>query len=158
MSFKVGIGYDIHRLEEGRPLYLGGVALPYPKGLKGHSDGDCLIHAVIDALLGATGSGNIGEIFPDTDPHYRDARSTDLLRKVVEDIRKAGWNIVHVDTVVIAEAPPLSPHIPRMKRTLCPLLGVRETDLGIKPKTHEGIGILGEGEAIAAMAQVLLQA
>ncbi len=154
---RVGLGYDIHRLEEGRRLFLGGVEIDFGKGLRGHSDGDCLIHAIIDALLGAAGKQDIGQHFPDSDPQYKDVRSTELLNKVMDLMRERKMEIVNVDSIVIAEEPKLGPYIPQMKKTLGPILGVREDDLGIKAKTNEGMGMIGEGEAIAAWAQVLVR-
>lgn len=157
MKIKIGLGYDIHRLQTGRKLFLGGIELDFPKGLAGHSDGDCLIHAVIDALLGAMGEGDIGLMFPDTDPRYKDIRSTELLEQVMEMCRCRGWQVVHIDSVIIAERPRISKSIGRMKQTLCPLLQINEKDLGIKAKTNEGMGLIGEGEAVAAFAQVLIR-
>jgi 2-C-methyl-D-erythritol 2,4-cyclodiphosphate synthase len=154
---KIGIGYDIHRLKEGRMLFLGGVEIPSPKGLAGHSDGDCLIHAIIDALLGAAGDRDIGQVFPDSDPKTKGIRSTVLLEEAMEECRRKGMSIQHIDSIIIAESPKLAPHIPRMKDVLCPLLGVKRGDLGIKAKTHEGLGAVGRGEAIAALAQVLVK-
>lgn len=157
MRIKAGIGYDIHRLEKGRKLFLGGVEIDSPQGLKGHSDGDCLIHAIIDALLGASGKGDIGHLFPDTDPEYKDMRSTQLLEKVMVEMKQRGLRILNIDSVVIAEEPRLASYIPRMKEVLSSILGVKEQDLGIKAKTHEGLGEIGRKEAIAALAQALVQ-
>ena len=157
MKIKIGIGYDIHRLRAGRKLFLGGVEIPFPHGMLGHSDGDCLVHAIIDSLLGAIGEGNIGQSFPDTDPKYKNIRSTELLKEIMEEIRKRKGKILHVDTVIVAESPRLSFYIDQMKQTLCPILQVEENALGIKPKTNEGIGKVGKGEAIAAFAQSLLE-
>lgn len=157
MRIKTGLGYDIHTLEEGRKLFLGGVEIGFPKGLKGHSDGDCLIHAIIDALLGAIGEKDIGQIFPDTDPRYKDIRSTELLKKVVGRIKEKNMEIINLDSIIIAEKPKLAPFIPQMKGVLCPILGVEKDDLGIKAKTNEGLGALGRGEAIASLAQVLVK-
>ncbi len=157
MRIKTGLGYDIHRLEEGRRLFLGGVEIDFPKGLKGHSDGDCLIHALIDALLGAAGEQDIGQIFPDTDPIYKDIQSTALLKKVVGMINEKDMEILSIDSIIIAEAPKLAPYIPKMKDVLCPILGVRRDDLGIKAKTNEGLGEIGQEVAIASWAQVLLK-
>lgn len=157
MEIRAGLGYDIHRLEEGRRLFLGGVEIEFGRGLSGHSDGDCLIHAIIDALLGAVGMEDIGQHFPDSDPRYKDVRSTELLKKVVGLMRERKMEIVNVDSIVIAEEPKLGPYIPQMKKTLGPILGVRQDDLGIKAKTNEGMGAIGEGEAIAAWAQVLVR-
>lgn len=157
MKIRAGLGYDIHRLEEGRRLFLGGVEIDFAKGLKGHSDGDCLIHAIIDALLGAAGKDDIGQHFPDTNPQYKDVRSTELLKKVMDLLRERKIEILSVDTIVIAEKPKLGPYIPKMKETLGPILGVGQDGLGIKAKTNEGMGAIGEGEAIAAWAQVLVR-
>lgn len=156
MKIKIGIGYDIHRLHEGKKLFLGGIKIPFSKGLTGHSDGDCLIHAIIDALLGAIGEGDIGQYFPDTDPRYRNIQSTKLLEIIMDHVRKKGGSIHHIDCIIIAESPKIGPHIAKMKQVLCPLLQIQTNDLGIKSKTNEGIGSLGQGEAIAAVAQALL--
>lgn len=156
MKIKIGIGYDIHRLQEGKKLFLGGIKIPFSKGLTGHSDGDCLIHAIIDALLGAIGEGDIGQYFPDTDPRYRNIQSTKLLEIIMDHVRKKGGSIHHIDCIIIAESPKIGPHIAKMKQVLCPLLQIQTNDLGIKSKTNEGIGSLGQGEAIAAVAQALL--
>lgn len=157
MKIKIGLGYDIHRLQTGKKLFLGGIELDFPKGLSGHSDGDCLIHAVIDALLGAMGEGDIGQMFPDTDPRYKDIRSTELLEQVMEMCGGKGWQVVHIDSVIIAERPRISSSIRRMKQVLCPLLQINEKDLGIKAKTNEGMGLIGKGEAVAAFALVLIR-
>ncbi len=157
MKIKVGLGYDIHRLEEGRRLFLGGVEIDFAKGLRGHSDGDCLIHAIIDALLGAAGKEDIGQHFPDSDPQYKDMRSTELLERVMDLMREGKTEVLNVDSIVIAEKPKLGPYIPQMKETLGPILGVDQDDFGIKAKTNEGMGAIGEGDAIAAWAQVLVR-
>lgn len=157
MRIKIGIGYDIHRLQEGKMLFLGGVKIPFSKGLTGHSDGDCLIHAIIDALLGAIGEGDIGQYFPDTNPRYRNIHSTKLLEIIMDQIRKKSGSIHHIDCIIIAESPKIGPHIAKMKQVLCPLLQIQANDLGIKAKTNEGIGPIGQGEAIAAVAQALLE-
>lgn len=157
MKIKTGLGYDIHRLVEGRKLFLGGVEIDFPKGLKGHSDGDCLIHALIDALLGAAGEKDIGQIFPDTDPRYNDIQSTALLKKVVGMINEKDMEILSIDSIIIAEKPKLAPYIHQMKEILCPILGVGRDDLGIKAKTNEGLGEIGQGVAIASWAQVLVK-
>lgn len=156
MKIKIGMGYDLHRLESGRKLYLGGVEIPFPKGLKGHSDGDCLIHAMADALLGAMGEKDIGQCFPDTDETYKDIRSTELLVMVMKMLQERDLVIINIDAIIIAEEPKLADHIPRMKKALGPLLGLGAEDLGIKAKTNEGIGLLGLGEAMAAWASVLV--
>ena len=157
MKIRTGIGFDIHRLVEKRPLYLGGVVIPYHKGLLGHSDGDCLIHAIIDALLGAMGEKDIGQRFPDADIRFKNIRSTLLLGRVAEMMFEEGKaRIGNIDSVVIAEKPRLAPHIPKMKDVLCNILGLAAEDLGIKASSHEGIGPLGREEAIAAWANVLI--
>ena len=157
MRIKAGLGFDIHRLEEGRRLFLGGVEIPSPVGLVGHSDGDCLIHAVIDGLLGAGGMEDIGQMFPDSDPEFKDIRSTELLQRAMQRLREKTVEIANIDTIIIAERPKLAPFIPQMKEVLCPLLGINREDLGIKAKTSEGMGFIGEGQAIAAFAQVLIK-
>ena len=157
MKIKTGLGYDIHRLVGGRKLFLGGVEIDFPKGLKGHSDGDCLIHALIDALLGAAGEKDIGQIFPDTDPRYNDIQSTALLKKVIGMINEKDMGILSIDSIIIAEKPKLAPYIHQMKEVLCPILGVGRDDLGIKAKTNEGLGEIGQGVAIASWAQVLVK-
>lgn len=158
MKIKTGLGYDIHKLEERRKLFLGGIEIPYHKGLLGHSDGDCLIHAIIDALLGAMGDKDIGQIFPDTDPEYKDIRSTELLNRIVIQLDGKNAEILNIDSIILAEEPHLSSfYIPRMKEILCPILQIGQEDLGIKAKTNEGLGVIGRGEAIAAWAQVLIK-
>jgi len=156
LRIKIGIGYDIHRLQEGKKLFLGGVKIPFSKGLTGHSDGDCLIHAIIDALLGAIGEGDIGQYFPDTDLQYRNIQSTKLLEIIMDQVRKKSGSIHNIDCIIIAESPKIGPHIAKMKQVLCPLLQIQANDLGIKAKTNEGIGPIGQGEAIAVVAQALL--
>ncbi len=155
---RTGIGYDIHRLDEGRRLILGGVEIPHPKGLVGHSDGDVLIHAVIDALLGAMGDKDIGQCFPDTNPAYKNIQSTELLVSVAIQLKQRDYEILNIDSIVIAEEPKLGPHIPAMKDILCPILGLQIKDLGIKAKTREGLGDVGEGRAIAAWAVATIEA
>ena len=154
---KIGFGYDIHRLAAGRRLVLGGTDVPSDAGLVGHSDGDALVHAVIDALLGALGQGDIGTHFPDTDPRTAGARSLGLLERVMDLVRSRGAEIVNVDAVIVAEAPKMAPHIPAMKAALAPVLGVPEGALGIKAKTNEGLGPVGEKRAIACYAIALVR-
>jgi 2-C-methyl-D-erythritol 2,4-cyclodiphosphate synthase len=154
---KVGLGYDIHRLVKGRPLYLGGIEIPYPKGLLGFSDGDCLIHALMDALLGAMGGKDIGCLFPDTDSKYKDIRSTRLLETVALELKERNYKILNVDSLLIAQQPRLSDYLPRMKETLSSILEIRSEVLSIKPRTNEGLGEIGKGEAIAAWATVLIE-
>lgn len=157
MKTKIGLGYDIHRLSRGRGLYLGGVKIPNPSGLVGHSDGDCLVHALIDALLGAVGEGDIGQLFPDTDPAYEGIRSTRLLREVMSRLRRRRAQVMNADVVVVAQAPKLAPYIEAMKDTLCPILGVARDRLGIKGKTNEGLGLIGRERAVACWAVVLVE-
>lgn len=154
---KVGLGYDIHRLEEGRPLYLGGILIPYPRGLSGHSDGDCLIHAVIDALSGAAGLPDIGRQFPDSSEEFRGIRSTLLLEKVSARLKGGGAMILNIDSVVIAERPHLGRRIPEMQDLLAKILGITPAAISIKAKTNEGLGEIGREEAIAAWVVALLQ-
>jgi len=153
---KIGLGYDLHRLVRGRPLFLGGVEIPSDKGLLGHSDGDALVHALIDALLGAAGEGDIGRLFPDTDPRTEGVRSVDLLRKVMARLRRKKLRVVNADAVVVAEAPRLGPYFEAMRKTLGPILGVPGRALGLKAKTNEGTGLIGKRGAIACWAVVLL--
>ena len=154
---RVGIGYDYHRLEAGRKLVLGGVEIPFSKGLAGHSDGDVLTHAVCDALLGAAGLGDIGQHFPDTDPQWKDASSLTLLAQVVERLRAKGLRVAQVDSVIIAEAPKLAPHFARMRETLARALDVAPAEVNVKAKTTEGLEAVGRGEAMAAQAVVTLE-
>jgi 2-C-methyl-D-erythritol 2,4-cyclodiphosphate synthase len=153
---KVGFGYDIHPLVPGRPLVLGGLTLAHPLGLAGHSDGDGLVHAVIDALLGAAGEGDIGQLFP-ADPATEGISSLKLLEDVMGRLRAGGWTVVNVDTVIVTEAPRLAAHVAGMKAALCPILGLEPVGLGIKAKTNEGFGPVGEGRAIACWAVALLE-
>jgi 2-C-methyl-D-erythritol 2,4-cyclodiphosphate synthase len=157
LKIKSGLGYDVHHLVEGRKLFLGGVEIPSAKGLLGHSDGDCLIHAIIDALLGALGEKDIGQHFPETDNRYRNIRSTELLKEVAGKLERDKIKIAHIDSLVIAEEPRLATFIPEMKKVLCAILQIGLKDLGIKPRTNEGLDAIGHGEAIAAWASVLLE-
>jgi len=153
---RIGIGYDIHRYQEGRPLILGGVAFPGEKGLGGHSDADVLLHAVIDALLGAAGLGDIGQHFPPDDPTYADADSGQLLAKVAQMAERAGFGVESVDATVIAERPRLAPHSGQMRSHIARALTVDTAKVNVKATTSEGIGALGRSEGIAAIAVVLL--
>ena len=154
---RIGLGYDLHRLEAGRPLILGGVDVPFEKGLAGHSDGDALAHAITDALLGAAALGDIGRHFPDTDPAYKDADSMALLGMISERIREEGYRIVNVDANVIAQAPKLSPHIDAIRARLAKCLDLDIADVLVKAKTNEGVGPEGRGEAISVQAIALLE-
>jgi len=154
---RVGIGYDVHKLVPGRPLVLGGVTIPYHLGLDGHSDADVLVHAVMDALLGAAGAGDIGEHFPDTDPRYRGISSLELLRRVMHHLEAKGWSVVNVDAVVVAQAPKLSPYRDEMRSNLAREMGLPPGRVGIKATTTERLGFTGRGEGIAAQAVALLE-
>ncbi len=153
MSTRNGIGYDSHRFEEGRRLILGGVEIEgAERGLAGHSDADVLTHAIIDALLGAAGLGDIGQHFPDTDERWRDADSLELLSQVSVFLEEHGWRVVHVDATVICEAPKLGGHRDEMRRSLASTVGIRSREVNVKFTTNEGMGSIGRGEGIAAMA------
>jgi len=156
MEYRVGIGYDIHRLVEGRKLFIGGVEIPYVKGLLGHSDGDALCHAICDALLGAISEGDIGEHFPDTDPKYHGISSLELLRIVADLVRKKDYQIHNIDTVVIAQEPSLLPFKKQIRQSLAGTLNIKEDSVNIKAKTNEGLGEIGRKEAIASYAVVSL--
>jgi len=155
-SMRIGIGYDSHKLVEGRKLILGGVEIPFEKGLLGHSDADVLCHAIIESLIGALGLGDIGKHFPDDDPQWKDASSIQLLRHVVELMRFNGYEASWVDSVVIVENPRLSPYIEDMKQVLSQS-GIPSGVINIKAKTNEGMGFVGRGEGIAAYAVCLLR-
>lgn len=153
---RIGIGYDVHRLVAGRPLVLGGVSIPHSRGLAGHSDADVLVHALMDALLGAVGEADIGNHFPDTDPAYKDVSSLCLLEQVMVLVRTRGFAVLNVDTVVVAQEPRLAPYINEMKLRLAYILGIARDRIGIKATTSEYLGFTGRGEGIAAQAVVLL--
>jgi 2-C-methyl-D-erythritol 2,4-cyclodiphosphate synthase len=153
---RTGIGYDSHRLVEGRKLILGGVTVPFEKGLLGHSDADVLSHAIIDAVIGALGIGDIGRLFPDTDPQWKDASSIALLRYVIDLMRANEYEVSWIDSVIIAENPKLSPFVEEMKKTISSS-GVPPGSINIKVKTNEGMGFIGQGEGIAAYAVCLLK-
>jgi 2-C-methyl-D-erythritol 2,4-cyclodiphosphate synthase len=154
---RVGIGYDLHRLEPGRRFVLGGVELSSPRGPTGHSDADPLLHAIIDALLGAAALGDIGGHFPPGDPRWKDADSRELLRRVVGELDAAGWEIENVDAVVIVEAPRLAPHIAAIRESVALSLSVTRERVSVKAKTNEGLGPIGEGLAVAAQAVALIE-
>ncbi len=149
---RIGHGYDVHRLVEDRPLMLGGVAIPYEKGLLGHSDADVLLHAVADALLGAAGLGDIGKHFPDTDPAYKGADSRVLLRHVVALLQQSGYAVGNVDCTVLAQRPKLANYIPTMRENIAADCGVDPDAINVKATTEEGLGFTGEGLGIAAHA------
>ena len=155
---RAGIGYDLHRLAEGRPLIVGGVIVPFEKGPVGHSDGDVLAHAICDAVLGAAGLGDIGTHFPDTDPKWKDAASLKFLEHIRGLVESRGLKILHVDAVVICERPKLGPHFPAMREALSRALGVPPDRVHLKAKTNEGVDAVGRGEAVAAHAIATLEA
>lgn len=157
MKLRIGHGYDVHRLTEGRALILGGVAVPYEKGLLGHSDADVLTHAVMDALLGAAGLGDIGRHFPDSDPAYAGADSMKLLDHVMALLREKGWQVGNADVTILAQKPKLAPYIPEMRRRLAAGLGVPEDQVNVKATTEEKLGFTGSGEGMAAHAVCLLE-
>ena len=154
---RVGFGYDVHALVEGRPLVLGGIKIPYLYGLQGHSDADVLLHAIIDALLGAVAEGDIGRHFPDTDPQYKNIRSTILLKKVLTKISEKGFHILNIDATILAQRPKLSDHIPRMVKEVADVLGIETGRVNVKATTSEGLGFAGRGEGIAAYAVALVE-
>ena len=155
--YRIGNGYDIHKLTEGRDLIIGGVKITHEKGLLGHSDADVLIHAIIDALLGALALSDIGTLFPDTDSKYKDADSTVLLKHVYSLIKQKGYKIVNIDSNIIAQQPKMMPYIPKMKEVLCKILETENSELSIKAKTKEKLDSVGQGLAIEATASVLLK-
>ena len=154
---RIGHGYDVHRLTEGRKLILGGVEIPFEKGLLGHSDADVLTHALMDALLGAAALGDIGKLFPDNDPLYEGADSVALLRRVCGLLTRQGYAIENVDCTVVAQRPKLAPYIPRMRAVLADAMGTEEDSVSVKATTEEGLGFSGEGLGIAAHAVALLR-
>jgi len=154
--FRIGEGWDIHALVEGRPLVLGGVTIPHSKGLLGHSDADVLLHAITDAILGAAGLGDIGRHFPDSDPAFKDANSAGLLTEAMRRVRAAGWRIGNVDATVVAQAPRLAQHIPAMVQTIARALDVAPAQINVKAKTAERMGPVGREQAIESRAVALL--
>ena len=156
MSFRIGQGWDVHRLEVGRPLILGGVHIPYEKGLAGHSDADALLHAITDALLGAAALGDIGTHFPDSDAQFRGADSAVLLAEALRRVRAAGWEVGNIDSTIVAQAPRLAAHIPAMRTRIADALGLETGQINIKAKTAERLGPVGQGLAIEARAVALL--
>jgi 2-C-methyl-D-erythritol 2,4-cyclodiphosphate synthase len=155
---RVGIGYDSHRFVAGRPLVLGGITIPHAQGLAGHSDADAVAHALTDAILGAAGAGNIGQLFPDTDPQWKDADSMELLRTAHELVRGRGLTLAQADCSVITERPTLGPHLGAMAAALASRLGVDSGAISVKAKTNEGMGFIGRGEGIAVIAVAVLEA
>jgi len=153
---RIGIGYDVHRLVEGRPLILGGVSVPYQRGLLGHSDADVLVHAVMDGMLGALALGDLGKYFPDTEASYKDVSSLKLLERVKTLCLAKGYNVVNVDAVIIAERPKLAPYIQAMRENIADVLAVSVDLVSVKATTTEGLGFCGSGEGVAAQAVVLV--
>ena len=153
---RVGQGFDVHALVEGRPLILGGVTIPFERGLLGHSDADVLLHALTDALLGAAGLGDIGRLFPDTDPRYKGSDSRVLLRKAFSSISRAGWEVLNIDATIICEAPKILPYAAQMVANIASDLGISAEEVNIKGKTTEQLGFTGRGEGIAAQVVTLL--
>ncbi|MBF0485300.1 MAG: 2-C-methyl-D-erythritol 2,4-cyclodiphosphate synthase [Candidatus Omnitrophica bacterium] len=156
-EYRSGIGYDIHRLVEGRKLVLGGVTIPFEKGLMGHSDADVLLHAIADAVLGAAGQGDIGELFPDTDKKYKGVSSLVLLKRVCEVAQSAGFRIANVDCVLLAEDPKITPYKDEMRKNIAGALDVSQGQVNVKATTNEGLGFVGRQEGLAAYASVLLR-
>lgn len=156
-NLRMGHGYDVHRLTAGRPLILGGVHVPYDRGLDGHSDADVLTHAVMDALLGAAALGDIGKLFPDSDAAYAGADSIALLERVTALLREHGWQVGNVDATVVAQAPKLAPYIPEMRRRLAEAMGLDVDCVSVKATTEERLGFTGSGEGMAAHAVALIE-
>ncbi|HJX60574.1 MAG TPA: 2-C-methyl-D-erythritol 2,4-cyclodiphosphate synthase [Thermodesulfobacteriota bacterium] len=154
---RVGFGYDAHALVTGRPLFLGGIEIPYLFGLQGHSDADVLLHAICDALLGAIGEGDIGKHFPDTDSQYRDIRSTVLLKRVINKIKEKGFHLLNIDATIVAQRPKLSEFIPRMVKQIADVLEIEPGRVNVKATTTEGLGFAGRGEGIGAYAVALVE-
>jgi 2-C-methyl-D-erythritol 2,4-cyclodiphosphate synthase len=156
-GLRIGLGYDVHAFAEGRRLVLGGIEIPHPVGLEGHSDADVLTHALMDALLGAMRAGDIGRHFPDTDAAYEGVSSLELLRSVARLMRESGWRLVDADCVLVLEEPRISPHRDAMRMAIAQALGVDHDSVGVKATTTEGLGTIGRGEGVAAQAVVLLE-
>ena len=154
---RIGTGYDVHRLTENRKLILGGVEIEYEKGLLGHSDADVLVHAIMDALLGAAALGDIGKHFPDNDMQYKDISSIELLKRVAELIDEAGFTVVNIDSTIVAQRPKLAPHILKMRENIASALGMELNRINVKATTEEGLGFTGEGLGIASQAVCLLK-
>lgn len=157
MSFRAGLGYDVHKLTENRELILGGVNIPYEKGLLGHSDADVLVHAIMDALLGACKLGDIGQHFPDTDPQYKGISSIKLLKHVGALLDENGYKIVNIDSIIVAQRPKMMPHIPEMEKNIAAALNIDPDSVNVKATTEEGLGFTGSGEGIAAKAVCMVE-
>lgn len=154
---RIGLGYDVHAFAAGRKLIIGGVDIPYSKGLDGHSDADVLVHAIMDALVGAMRAGDIGKLFPDTDPAYKDACSIKLLKHVGDLVRKEGWRIVDIDSVIMIQEPKMSPHRDQMRQNIAQALQIPVDNIGVKATTTEWLGYEGRGEGVSAQAVALLE-
>ncbi|MFA5779897.1 MAG: 2-C-methyl-D-erythritol 2,4-cyclodiphosphate synthase [Elusimicrobiota bacterium] len=154
-KLRIGFGYDIHKLVKGRPLFLGGIKIPYSKGLLAHSDGDVLLHSICDSLLGAAGLGDIGQHFPNTDKKYKNISSSVLLEKTFVLLKKSGYKIINIDTMLVAKEPKFSPYIKKMKKEISKVIGTK--NISIKATTNEGIGAIGNGKAICAYAVCLIK-
>ena len=155
--YRVGLGYDVHKLVEGRDLIIGGVKIPYEMGLLGHSDADVLIHAIMDALCGAAKLGDIGKLFPDTDPKYKGISSVLLLKYVKEELDKKGWKVVNIDSIIVAQRPKMRPYIPEMEEIIAKTLGVDTECINVKATTEEELGFTGRKEGISSKAVCLLE-
>ena len=155
--FKIGQGFDLHRLVEGRKFILGGIEIDYPLGLLGHSDADVLCHAIIDGLLGAIGESDIGTLFPDTDPKFKDIDSTLLLKEVFKLVKSKGYKINNIDTSILIQEPKMKPYIPLIRKKLAGLLEMETENITVKAKTMEGLGIIGTSQAVAVLANVLAE-
>jgi 2-C-methyl-D-erythritol 2,4-cyclodiphosphate synthase len=156
-AYRIGMGYDVHPFAERRPLILGGLTIPYHQGLAGHSDADCLVHAICDALLGAISEGDLGRHFPDSDPRYKDVESLLLLKRVVEIVGRKGFRIANIDATIVAQAPQLAPYRPQMEDKIAQTVGVERGQVNVKATTTERLGFIGRGEGIAAYAVVLVE-
>jgi len=154
---RIGFGYDVHPLITGRPLFLGGIEIPYLLGLQGHSDADVLLHAICDALLGAIAEGDIGRHFPDTDPQYRNIRSTSLLKKVLNKVKEKRFHLLNIDVTIVAQKPKLSDFMPRMVKQIAEVLEIEPERVNVKATTTEGLGFAGRGEGIGAYAVALVE-
>jgi 2-C-methyl-D-erythritol 2,4-cyclodiphosphate synthase len=156
-GFRIGMGYDVHPFVKGRRLILGGITIPDHQGLAGHSDADCLVHAICDALLGAISAGDLGRHFPDADPQYKDVESLLLLRKVIEMVEQKGFRITNIDATIVAQAPRLAPYLPQMEDQIAATVGVEKERVNVKATSTEGLGFAGRGEGIAAYAVALVE-
>jgi 2-C-methyl-D-erythritol 2,4-cyclodiphosphate synthase len=156
-AYRIGMGYDVHPFVENRPLILGGITIPYRQGLAGHSDADCLVHAICDALLGAISAGDLGSHFPDSDPRYKDVESLLLLKRVTEMVEQKGFKIANIDATIVAQAPQLAPYRPRMEEKIAQTVGIEQGQVNVKATTTERLGFIGREEGIAAYAVVLVE-